>query len=97
MRIQRTLGPWRKVVESELLSGGVSFFLPNVPLGNVWMLKLECGHTVQRRAKYAPDPNINKLHKHDWWRRRRPTDALPPPKRVRCGICDMEQTLNKGL
>lgn len=52
-----------------------------------WVLALECGHTVERSARYRPDPG------RAWSLRSRArsrSDVLPPPARVRCEECPRE-------
>jgi hypothetical protein len=60
----------------------------------MWNLALTCGHTVQRRVRYRPDP-----------RRRRGgsapvramADALPAPVRVRCEECPRPVPLEEAV
>lgn len=78
-------GAFKKVVSSELQSGGQSIFGAGVPLGNVWELTLECGHTVHRQPLYTP--LAKGQHKADWFHRRSASDVLAPPKKVKCSQC----------
>ena len=77
---------WRQVVSSNLETGGQSILRPGMPLGSAWELKLDCGHTATRRAYYKP---LKKGQpRPTWFKRRNPDDVLPPPRRVRCRICE---------
>lgn len=52
-------------------------------------LLLECGHTEQRTVRYRHMDDRER--QDDAWRRRRSVaDALPAPRRVRCGQCPAE-------
>ena len=81
--------PWRNVTNAELEhAAGNSIFKSHVPLGNVWVLDLECGHQLLYTVRYV---KATKDHWHQpkrgWMRRRHAEDALPAPKRVRCPWC----------
>lgn len=78
---------WRGVASARLNVGRGSTLGPDTNRRTRWYdLELECGHAVQRTAKYRPlgDPERT----DDGWRRRRTSaDVLPAPKRVRCEFC----------
>ena len=79
-------GPLRRVVKSMLLEHLVSIFKKKAWNARYWELELECGHTVERDARYRQDVitpisnSASSLRAFD--------DALPPPKRVHCPICE---------
>lgn len=82
---------WRKVIKSDLQLGcGKSIFPPYLPLGNVWELELECGHTIYRQPRYKPlEGDMRALYRRGgWFYRRSSDDALPAPKRVICQKCE---------
>lgn len=78
--------PKRKVVKCVLRGG--SSFLANFKY-HFWELHLECGHVVERRIRWKPDP------KREWQRRGFSAmhhgpglDRLPEePKSARCEEC----------
>lgn len=78
---------WRAVVKSHLHSGRGSTLGPDTARRTRWYdLDLECGHAVQRTAKYRPQGDPERTD--DGWRRSRTAaDVLPAPKRVRCEYC----------
>lgn len=78
---------WRAVVKSHLHSGRGSALGPDTSRRARWYdLDLECGHAVQRDARYRSRSDAES--QDDSWRRRRTVaDVLPPPKRVRCAQC----------
>jgi hypothetical protein len=77
---------WRAVVKSVLRSGRGGTLGPDTPRRARWyVLDLECGHAVERTAKYRPLPAEQRQrggtqHRHGG-------DVLPPPRRVRCERC----------
>jgi hypothetical protein len=72
---------WRTVVKFSLHSGRGSTLGPDTARRQRWYdLDLECGHAVQRTARYR--------HMDEAWRRKRSAaDVLPAPGRVRCEHC----------
>lgn len=78
---------WRAVVKSQLNVGRGSTLGPDTVRRTRWYdLDLECGHAVQRTARYRPLGDSK--HTDDAWRRRRTSaDVLPAPQRVRCEFC----------
>lgn len=90
--------PWRKVVEAIFERGaGKSIFRSELPLGNEWTLKLECGHGLQYAVRYVSEKDsvlagaAHHRFGRGWHRRRAAEDALPAPARVRCPFCDREK------
>jgi len=75
--------PLRKVVSSELRAtrsiGGGPF---GSRTSRWWTLTLECGHSVERRAKYTPSGTYA-----GGIRERSMLDVLPAPKSARCEVC----------
>lgn len=74
----------RKVTEARLRGGG-SIFAPGLK-HHWWELRLECGHTVERRIRWRPIPNPRR----GWAAQHAGVslDRLPDaPKRVRCEDC----------
>lgn len=57
-----------------------------------WDLELECGHTVERNVRYKPQKGRVRRGWSLIHHPRRPSDALGPPKRVRCDRCPKERT-----
>lgn len=83
---------WRKVTESTLeYASGCSIFPPYLPLGNLWTLKLECGHTVERACRYTKHDSKHMSRGRGYWHRRSYEDALPAPKKVICHKCEREE------
>lgn len=76
--------PWRKVISSSRPIGGRGSVLgPDTTRRTHWYeLTLECGHVEERTVKYKPIGRSRGGTQH-----RSGQDALPPPKKVRCGYC----------
>jgi hypothetical protein len=71
--------PWRKVTRAMQRTGRGSLLGPDTwRRARWWDLFLECGHVVQRSARYVPAHDRVRRSWHQ---------ALGPPKRVRCGEC----------
>lgn len=81
--------PFRRVISADLQTGGQSVLKPGMPLGSIWYLTLECGHTVDAKVSYYP-PTPDEKPRRGWYRRRRPDAAKPAPKRVHCELCQSE-------
>lgn len=100
---RKNTDPWRKVVESELHSGGTSIFPSRLPLGSEWELTLECGHVVPRAVRYRPLEEGERAQfgrprsDRGWHYRRNPDDALPAPKKVRCFWCAAEEKKQRRI
>lgn len=78
---------WRAVVKQSLHSGRGSVLGPDTARRQRWYdLDLECGHAVQRTARYR---HMDDRQRQDeaWRRKRSAADVLPAPKRVRCEHC----------
>jgi hypothetical protein len=77
------LDPLRAVVEARLRGGG-SIVAPFK--SHWWNLRLECGHTVERRIRWKPVPNPRR-----GWAAQHHGPSLTrlpdPPKRARCEEC----------
>lgn len=76
-----------RAVEKALLRGGGSI-LSSFKY-HWWELRLECGHTVERRIKWSPIPNAPR----GWAAQHRGVSLtrLPPePKKARCEFCRSE-------
>lgn len=78
--------PMRAVVKEHLRGGGSVFASFKF---HWWELDLECGHTVERRCRYAPDPTrthqrrgFDAMHKGASLSR-----LLDAPKRAACHVC----------
>lgn len=73
--------PLRHVRASHLKEGRGSVLGPDTDRrARWWELRLECGHTVERAARYWP---LGAGHQ----RQRSRFDVLAAPKRTRCGSC----------
>jgi hypothetical protein len=78
---------WRAVVKSQLNAGRGSTLGPATSRRQRWYdLDLECGHAVQRTARYRHMDDRQRADEA-WRRRRSAADVLPPPRRVRCERC----------
>ncbi len=74
--------PLRGVVKATMMTGRGSVLGPDTDRRVRWYeLRLDCGHVVERNARYNPHPSGQRQ------RARRDRDALPAPKRVRCEMC----------
>lgn len=80
---------YKQVISASMLSGGISILTSyEMPLGNVWELVLECGHTVYRPVRYI---NVNQSSVgRKKWSRRSAEDALPAPSKAKCMKCKGE-------
>ena len=73
-----------RVVDEALLRGGGTVFAPFK--FHWWELRLECGHTVERRIRWRQVPNPSR----GWAAQHRGVslDRLPdPPRHARCEDC----------
>jgi len=78
---------WRAVVKAHLHSGRGGYLGPDTARRQRWYdLDLECGHAVQRTARYRhlDDP---RRQDEGWRRTRTAADVLPAPQRARCEHC----------
>jgi hypothetical protein len=76
--------PWRDVMSSRLTTGRGSLLGPDTSRRAKWyVLDLECGHRVERSARFRPLPNPSR----GGTQHRSRSDALPPPRKVRCEVC----------
>ena len=55
-----------------------------------WVIKLVCGHTVERTVRYKPDERYPKGQRYS--RHRSTDDVLPPPTWARCEYCRERST-----
>lgn len=92
MRAATLRAPWRDVVgrtgggpaEDGLVTGRGSVLGPETSRRTAWWeLRLSCGHDVCRTVRYTPRPGAHR----GGTQHRRTSDALPPPRRVRCELC----------
>lgn len=85
-RVNRS--PLRRVLQATLREGRVGLFTANGIYTRWYEMKLECGHEVERTARYRP-PEQGRARR-GWARLHHLPDpdlALPPAKRVRCESC----------
>lgn len=78
-------GPLRPVTR-EMLRGGQTIFA-NFHI-HWWELTLDCGHTVERRCRYRPNPDG--YTRRGWAALHHPPGIdrlIDAPKRVRCEEC----------
>lgn len=79
-------GTWRAVMTAEMRSGRGSMIGPDTSRrARWWELGLECGHRVERTARYRPLPPDERQRGGTQHRDR--DDLLPPPKRADCEQC----------
>lgn len=81
--------PWRRVLRAEgpLRANCIG----NQRLQVTWWdLHLECGHVEERPPRYPPRGDRRPLGFAALHHPRRTSEALPPPKRVRCSYCPEE-------
>lgn len=77
---------YKRVISASMLSGGTSILTPyELPLGNVWELVLDCGHTAYRPVRYINVSQSAVGRKK--WGRRSADDARPAPKKIKCLKC----------
>ena len=65
--MRRGMHPWRKVAGVPMIRPGRDGQV------DVWVLRLECGHTLDRPVKFRASQTR--------------VDVLPPPVKVRCQSC----------
>ena len=76
--------PWREVTASRLTAGRGGLLGPDTSRRAKWYtLDLDCGHRVERNARFRPLPNPSR----GGTQHRSRSDALPPPRKVRCEAC----------
>jgi hypothetical protein len=83
LRPTTTTAPWRKVAKAERREGAWSMVISGCK-GRWYELTLECGHVVERGARYNP------TGPRGWGSMHHPpplSHMLPPPRRVRCTRC----------
>lgn len=75
--------PLRNVVASKIRTGRGSVLGPDTwRRMHWWELRLACGHVVERPARYPP-----RSDRHLVGAPRFRDEALPAPRRARCGDC----------
>lgn len=83
--MRATTAPFRAVEGSTVRSGQTIF--ANFS-HSWWELRLECGHTVDRRIRWLPERNGPKVRGFGNLHRPPSRNRLPnPPRRVRCEEC----------
>lgn len=76
--------PLRLVVKATPMEGSVTVMMP--VKGRWWSLDLECGHHVERSARYEHQGGQNRGWAALWHPPGR-DKMLPAPKLVRCSSC----------
>lgn len=78
---------WREVAKAVLCTGRGSFLGPATSRrARWWDLTLECGHVVQRSARYRSLPPAER--QRGGTQHRLSEDVLPAPRRARCCQCE---------
>lgn len=77
--------PWRAVITTNGPNSGRGGLLGGDTTRRTawWVLRLECGHQVERVVKYLPAESA----RVGGTQSRSITDVRPAPKRVRCEMC----------
>jgi hypothetical protein len=85
--------PWRQVVKAEGPREGRGGLLSGLTERRArwWDLDLDCGHRVQRSARYGPHKD-GYPRQHGGTQHRSRDDVLPAPKHVRCEHCPENPT-----
>jgi hypothetical protein len=87
------MNPLRAVVKADLREGSCI----NADFYQRWYdIELECGHVVERRVRFPPQVGMYRRGFMAQYHPRPADEALPPPKRCRCGRCGYEARKKLG-